>query len=934
MRNRTNTDQNKIVADCRRKIMSKEMLINTVEGHECRIVVVENGVLEELYVERASSASRVGNIYKARVMNVEPAIQAAFVDFGDGKNGFLHISDINPQYFPRGQKGAESVGHKRSHRDRPPIQECMRRGQEVIVQMTKEGLGTKGPTLTTYLSIPGRLLVMMPGMSRMGVSRKIQDEQARSQARQILEDLVLPPDMGFIVRTAGIDRPKRELQRDLNFLTRLWKSVSQQIKTAKAPSEIYQESDLVIRTIRDVYNTDIDRIICDSKAVSGKVKDFLDLAMPRTKHIIELYTGQAGLFHEFGLEDEIERMYNRRVELKSGGWLALDQAEALVAIDVNSGRFREHSDAETTATKINVEAAGEIARQLRLRDLGGVVIIDFIDMRDEKNRRQVEKAFRDAIKKDRSKTKVLKISPFGIVEMTRQRVRPSLRDSIYRRCSDCDGMGLIKSEESQALSVMRRLQRVICLPDIAQIDLAVTARVAHYLANFHRGEIVEMESRSGMRILITADPVMHSDQMRIICTNNRGSEVNWDAQQPAAVKKPPQTVSISQFAGTEESAETAEELAESIAENVSENISDIASQDDSDDDVEGGNPQDAASSARPGQQHNAQAGQAVLAADHYAQPPASQPSQARPIASPGRGQAQQNQRQAQSGQAGQLPAQPVQAQQLSAGQPGQPGQPGLPGQGRRRRRGRRGGQRHKKLLQAQPGLQADTPNKPAQPGQPVPQSQPTQSQSQIPKAQSAQQTLPGMSRAGTESATPARQVSDVPQAQPIKPASQEPQHQPAPASQPTPLGPQAQMESAQVTPPVESKPAARRPRSRRRPRQQPASTQPGDQASGEAATPQPTKVDQPAQRPVSPPAQRQPVPVVHEDIATPQPASPDQPAPVEGAEPGLDVKRPRRRGRRGGRRHHKKTTTDGVAGTDASQGIADEPTAAPHEQPE
>ncbi len=515
--------------------MQKEMLINTVEGRECRIAVLENGTLEELYMERASSASQVGNVYKGRVTNVEPGIQAAFIDFGGQRNGFLHISDLHPQYFPKGERsGLEPVGRKRPQRDRPPIQACLRRGQEIVVQMTKEGIGTKGPTLSTYLSIPGRMLVMMPGMTKLGVSRKVEDDNARNKARQILSELKVPDDMGFIVRTAGIGQPKREINRDLNYLLRLWKSINKKTKSTKSPAELYQESDLVTRTVRDVYNSDIKRIICDNEDVARKVKDFLDVAMPRTKHKVELYTGNEGLFHDVGLETEIERIYSRRVELKSGGSLIIDQTEALVAIDVNSGRFRQHSDAETTATKLNLEAAREVARQLRLRDMGGVIVIDFIDMREAKNRRSVEKALRDAIKNDRAKTKILRISALGIVEMTRQRVRPSLKQSIYARCPHCDGMGLIKSEESQALLVMRDLQRVIHHPKIARVEAFLTLSAATHLTNYHRHQIASLEQKTGKRIIISIDDNLGGHEVRFECTDSRGASVHWDPKSKGA----------------------------------------------------------------------------------------------------------------------------------------------------------------------------------------------------------------------------------------------------------------------------------------------------------------------------------------------------------------------------------------------------------------
>ncbi len=529
--------------------MSKEMLINTVAGQECRIAIVQDNILEELYVERVSSASHVGNIYKGKVSNIEPSIQAAFIEFGLAKNGFLHISDVSPQYFAQGKQAtSKKVGRERPRYQRPPIQSTLRRGQEVIVQMTKEGIGTKGPTMTTYLSIPGRLLVMMPGMSRLGVSRKIEDEEVRERARKVLGTLKLPPDMGFILRTAAVGRAKRDLQRDLSYLTRLWTSVKQRSAQSKAPAEIYQESDLVTRTIRDVYNTDIERILCDDESVARKVREFLHVAMPRTKHRIEIYTGKEGLFHDYGLEHEIERIYAHRVELRSGGSIAIDQTEALVAIDVNSGRFREHDNAETTALKINQEAAKEIARQLRLRDMGGVIVMDFIDMWEEKNRRAVEKALRDAMKSDRAKTKILRISSFGIIEMTRQRIRPSLKDSIYRLCTHCEGTGRVKSEESQALLVMRSLQRVTSNDQVANVEVTVRPSVAHHLSNFQRGQISKLERETGKGIVIQAEASLTGDGMNIKCTNSRGSPVVWGKDtQPDSTKPTVETTALEQL---------------------------------------------------------------------------------------------------------------------------------------------------------------------------------------------------------------------------------------------------------------------------------------------------------------------------------------------------------------------------------------------------
>ena len=540
--------------------MKKEMLINNVEGHECRIAVVKDGTLEELYVERVSSAPHIGNVYKAHVLNVEPSIQAAFVDFGLPKNGFLHISDLHPQYFPRhkGQQAAEPVGRKRPHKDRPPIQQCLRRGQEVVVQVTKEGIGTKGPTLTTYLSIPGRMLVIMPGMSRLGISRKIEDEEDRAKARALLNELSFPSESGFILRTAGIGRSKRDLHRDLNYLVRLWTNVENQIKTAKAPCEIYRESDLVIRTLRDIYSSDIDRIVCDDIVVAKRAREFLNVAMPRSQHRIDVYVGTRGLFHDTGLEEEIEKIHARQVELPGGGSIVIDQTEALVAVDVNSGRFRQHRDAETTATKINVQAATEIARQLRLRDLGGVVVMDFIDMREDRNRRTVEKALREAVKDDRAKSKILRMSAFGLMEMTRQRLGPSLSHSMYAVCEHCEGLGLTKSAESQALQALRCLERVIMNEEVARVELIVAPAAAHYLANHQRQELARLEADSGKVVIITASGDLAGHDAKLVCRNTRGTIVASEAPQPDKGKTALQTVGIDEALKAKPKAEKTE----------------------------------------------------------------------------------------------------------------------------------------------------------------------------------------------------------------------------------------------------------------------------------------------------------------------------------------------------------------------------------------
>jgi ribonuclease E len=502
--------------------MAKEMLINVSEGEECRIALVENGRLEELYMERTSATSHVGNIYKGRVTNVEPSIQAAFIDFGLGRNGFLHISDLMPSYFGRrGDDITESVGRKMARRDRPPIQRCLRRGDEIIVQIIKEGIGTKGPTLSTYLSIPGRILVMMPGMSKLGVSRKIEDEEERRRLRQILDALKPPRECGFIIRTAGVGKSKAEIQKDLTYLTRLWQNIDKKIKTTPAPTELYTEGDLVTRTVRDVFTSDVTRIVVDNKDVARRIKDFIKIALPRTRNKLELYEGQVPLFHQYGMEREIEQMYSRHVFLPSGGSLVIDSTEAIVAIDVNSGKFREHADAETTAFKTDMEAADEIPRQLRLRDLGGVIICDFIDLRYERHRRDLEKRLHDNLKDDRAKTKMLRMSQFGIIEMTRQRMRPSLKRSIYFDCPHCKGAGLVKTPESMALDVMRRLAIAANDKRVSRIDLAVCPEVGFYLQNKKRATLAALEQHWGKRIMIKTDPNLGMDAMNLELYDSR-----------------------------------------------------------------------------------------------------------------------------------------------------------------------------------------------------------------------------------------------------------------------------------------------------------------------------------------------------------------------------------------------------------------------------
>jgi len=503
----------------------REMLINVADADECRIAMLLSGRLDELYMERVSSASHVGNIYKGRVTNVEPSIQAAFVDFGLTTHGFLHISDLHPKYFPNGASETEQVGRKTPRRERPPIQRCLRRGQEVIVQITKEGIGTKGPTLTTYISVPGRFLVMMPDMNELGVSRKIEDEETRRELRTMLSQLSLPPNFGFIMRTAAIGRTKRDLQRDLTYLLRLWKSTEDRIRNERAPCVLYQESDLVIRTIRDVFDADVKRIVCDHLPTAERIAEFLSIASPKSRDSVFHYTVREPLFHLFNIEAEIEKLHSKHVPLPCGGSLVIESTEALVAIDVNSGRFRVPDDPDETARRVNLEAAEEIARQLRLRDLGGLIICDFIDMRLEKNKRSVERKLRDALKHHKERAKLLKMSRFGIIEMTRQRQRPSISRSVYQDCPRCRGTGMVKTPESVTLDVMRAIAVAAQLENVAIIDVQLSIAVANHLLNRKRRIVGELEHDTGRTIIIRGIEGFAVDEVRYSCTDRRGREI-------------------------------------------------------------------------------------------------------------------------------------------------------------------------------------------------------------------------------------------------------------------------------------------------------------------------------------------------------------------------------------------------------------------------
>jgi len=402
-----------------------------------------------------------------------------------------------------------------SRRRENSISDMLKKGQEVIVQVTKDGIGTKGPTLTTYVSLPGRYLVLMPGLDRKGVSRKIDDGKERDRLKKVLGSLDTRDGLGFIVRTAGVGQTQRALQKDYKYLTKLWDQVEKNAKNGGLGKLLYRESDLVIRTIRDVYGPEMGEVIIDEDDCARRAREFLAMVAPRAAKQVKLYEGERPLFSAYGIEEEIGELFTHRVELPSGGSLVIEQTEALVAIDVNSGRFRDEEDLEETAYKINLEAADAIARQLRLRDLGGVIVVDFIDMRTEKRRRAIERGFKSALSSDRARIKVARISPFGTIEMTRQRVRPSLRHSIFHRCPGCRGAGYVATQETFELNLVRQIKLLLARKN-AGLEVFLNSDNAEFMWNRKRDRLTALEKEAKKPVVLRVEEELRSDEFRVV----------------------------------------------------------------------------------------------------------------------------------------------------------------------------------------------------------------------------------------------------------------------------------------------------------------------------------------------------------------------------------------------------------------------------------
>lgn len=496
--------------------MKSNMLINALHPEECRVAIVEDGVLQELEIEYPSRRQTKGNIYKGVVTRIEPSIHALFVDFGEKKHGFLPFSEVHPSCYGR-DRYVEGV----SEGQKPTIEKQMKPGRELLVQVVKEERDTKGAYLTTYISLAGRYLVLMPGSRKGGVSRKIEDEGEREKLKGIISQLNVPDDMGLIIRTAGMGRTKGELRKDLNRLLRVWDEIKKREKTQKAPSLIYREGDIIIRTIRDYFSPDVKEILIDDPEAYKRAREFIKIIMPRYQSRVKLHQENVPLFTKFSIEEQIESIYSSRVPLKSGGSIVVDPTEALVSIDVNSGKSRGEKGIEDTAYKTNMEAVEEIARQLRLRDLGGLIVIDFIDMRQKKHIHEVEKALRNALKRDKARIDVGRISKFGLLEMSRQRIKSSLIEKSFVPCPHCGGSGTIKSVESNTIYILRKIHESVMQDNVERVDVLLPAEIAEHLLNNKREDILKIEKDYDVKVFIKGQPGIPVNSYNLETTRKR-----------------------------------------------------------------------------------------------------------------------------------------------------------------------------------------------------------------------------------------------------------------------------------------------------------------------------------------------------------------------------------------------------------------------------
>ncbi len=488
--------------------MKRQILISAAP-HETRVAILEDNVLVELMLDRPDAQRMVGDIYLGRVEGVLPGIQAAFVNIGTDKAAFLHVSDLADE---DPEASEEEKGVKRY----PPIQTLIRKGEDILVQVTKEPIGTKGPRVTAQISLPGRSLVYMPRSEHIGVSRKIEDREERSRLRRLMRDVLKQEPGGVIVRTVGEDAKRKALERELKGLVKTWKRIESRVAQHQAPAQIHKEAHLAAGIIRDLFSEKVDALIVDSREIFNEVRGYLEAVDPDLMRRVSLHEGPVTLFDKYEIEDEIRRSFERRVELPSGGHIVIESTEGLVAIDVNTGRYTGKKDPEKTILRTNLDAAREIARQLRLRDIGGIIVVDFIDMEDKANRDRVMQELRLHLSRDRARTKAFQISELGLVEMTRQRVRPSVYHTVTRPCPYCNGAGRIVTPTTVVRRVERAVRRVAAARDERRLVIRLHPEVALHVLEEEPNLLRRLESDLKVDIELRDDPLMRADEFRIL----------------------------------------------------------------------------------------------------------------------------------------------------------------------------------------------------------------------------------------------------------------------------------------------------------------------------------------------------------------------------------------------------------------------------------
>lgn len=508
--------------------MTRRMLINALDPEECRVAVADDDQLLELEIERADQTQLKGNIYKAPITRIEPSLQAAFLDIGSIRNGFLQINDISPSYF------FNWPPDEAPERARPAIQEVLKPGQYLVVQVVKDERSAKGATLTTNLSIPGRYLVLMVGNQRGGVSRKIVDEGQRKRLRYAVQDLRVPCGMGVIVRTAGINKSTTELQRDLDALLDGWVEIVEKSLEPGGPKTLYRESSLAIRTIRDYLTGDIDEILIDEKSSYENACSFVRKIMPGFEKKVAFFEGPQPLFSKYHLDAQVEETCQPEVTLPSGGSIIVSVTEAVVAVDVNSGRSTNQSDVEETAFETNKEAAQAIAKQLRLRDLGGLIVIDFIDMLDRRHKQVVERVLKEAVRTDKAKVEIGRISKFGLLEMSRQRMKSPLVSQSHNVCPHCSGRGRVKTPESAALEALRKIQSAVFAGGVDEIRIHMSPSAALLLLNNKRQTLSQFERQSNTKIIVYADGRMKPEEYELELITAKPDYSMTQVESPAA----------------------------------------------------------------------------------------------------------------------------------------------------------------------------------------------------------------------------------------------------------------------------------------------------------------------------------------------------------------------------------------------------------------